>query len=238
MGLVDKWFPPIGFRYMSYLLLILTVVLSFGFVAITKPKKLLGLRLLLAFSGAFLLALTIFDLLPEVYDSSDPREMGVFIMAGILIQIFLEFFSKGAEHGHMHWDEQKEVFPWVLFISLSIHAFMEGLPLTDANPILYGILVHKIPIALILSSFLLNSQKNKITAFVFILLFSLMTPFGSLLATHLEFLILYKARITAVVIGILLHISTVILFESSQGHTFNLRKLIVIFLGIVMAYFM
>jgi len=75
------------------------------------------------------------------------------------------------------------------------------------------------------------------TAIAFILFFALMTPLGSLLATHIDFLIVYKAPITAVVIGILLHISTVILFESSQGHTFNLRKLVVIFFGIVMAYF-
>lgn len=222
---------------MRYLLLILTVLLGFAFVLMVKPKKMLGLRLMLAFSGAFLLALTIFDLLPEVYASSDPRAMGVYIMIGILVQIFLEFFSKGAEHGHMHWDLKQKVFPWMLFISLSIHAFMEGLPLTGSNPILYGILVHKIPVALILSTFLLNSGMKRPTAFVFIILFSLMTPLGSLMAANIDFLIYYKAPITAVVIGILLHISTVILFESSQGHTFNLRKLIVIFIGIIMAYF-
>jgi zinc transporter ZupT len=222
---------------MRYILLILAVLLSFVFVALAKPRKTVGLRLLLAFSGAFLLALTVFDLLPEVYMASDPRAMGVFIMAGILIQIFLEFFSKGAEHGHMHWDEQKKSFPVLLFVSLCIHSFMEGLPLTNTNPILFGILVHKIPIALILSTFLLNSPMKKWVAFGFILVFSLMTPLGSLMANHIEFIITHKAPITAIVIGILLHISTVILFESSQGHTFNLRKLIAIFFGILVAYF-
>jgi hypothetical protein len=47
----------------------------------------------------------------------------------------------------------------------------------------------------------------------------------------------YNAYITAVVIGIFLHISTVILFESSEGHKFNIRKLSVIALGVVIAYF-
>ncbi len=237
MGLIRIWSPFGNPLCMRYLFLILAVLLSFGFVAIVKPKKTLGLQLLLAFSGAFLLALTIFDLLPEAYNASDPRSMGIFIMIGILLQIFLEFFSKGAEHGHVHWDDQKKVFPWLLFISLCIHSFMEGLPLTSTNPILYGILIHKIPIALILSMFLLNSNLKTSSAVVFILIFSLMTPFGSFLANHMEFITTYKAPITAIVIGILLHISSVILFESSQGHTFNLRKLIVIFLGIVMAYF-
>ena len=222
---------------MQYLFLVLSVLFSFGFVAIVEPKKTLGLQLLLAFSGAFLLALTIFDLLPEAYTASDPRSMGIFIMIGILLQIFLEFFSKGAEHGHMHWNGQKKEFPWLLFVSLCIHSFMEGLPLTSANPIFYGILIHKIPIALILSMFLLNSTLKTSHTIFFILIFSLMTPFGSYLANHMEFITTYKAPITAIVIGILLHISSVILFESSQGHTFNLRKLIVIFLGIVTAYF-
>jgi zinc transporter ZupT len=222
---------------MSYLLLVLAVLLSFGFVALTKPKKTVGLRLLLAFSGAFLLALTIFDLLPEVYASSDPRAMGVFIMLGILLQISLEFLSKGAEHGHIHWDGKEMRFPWLLFISLSVHSFMEGIPLADGGPMLYGILVHKIPIALIMSIFLLDSKIKRYQAWLFILIFSMMTPLGSYIAAHVVMIATYKIAITAIVIGILLHISTVILFESSQGHTFNLRKLTVIILGIVIAYF-
>ncbi len=222
---------------MRYLFLILAVLLSFGFVAIFKPKKSLGLQLLLAFSGAFLLALTIFDLLPEAYTASDPRSMGIYIMIGIILQIILEFFSKGAEHGHMHGELQNKGFPWLLFLSLCLHSFMEGLPLTSTNPILYGILIHKIPIALILSIFLLESNLKASSAIVFILIFSLMTPFGSFLAAHMEFITVNKAPITAIVIGILLHISSVILFESSQAHTFNLRKLVAIFIGILVAYF-
>ena len=68
------------------------------------------------------------------------------------------------------------------------------------------------------------------------ILFSLMTPLGNYIAAHFEFATKYYAPITALVIGVFLHISTVILFESSEGHKFNLRKLVVIFLGIVIAY--
>jgi hypothetical protein len=39
----------------------------------------------------------------------------------------------------------------------------------------------------------------------------------------------------AVVIGIFLHISTTILFESSENHRFNLQKFVVIILGTLMA---
>ena len=221
---------------MTYILLILGVLLSFGFVYIVKPKNKENFKLLLAFSGAFLLALTIFELFPSVYEKSDSKTIGVFIMLGILLQIFLEFFSKGAEHGHVHLDSEKTNFPWLLFISLSIHSLLEGFPIEKHDTIIYGILIHKIPIAIILSIFLLNSKIKLVNALFFIVLFSLMTPLGSYLAANFEFATTYYAPITALVIGVFLHISTVILFESSQDHKFNLRKLVVILLGIIIAY--
>jgi hypothetical protein len=40
----------------------------------------------------------------------------------------------------------------------------------------------------------------------------------------------------ALVIGMILHVSTIILFESSREHAVNLRKLAAIVLGMVLAY--
>jgi zinc transporter ZupT len=223
---------------MTYLLPILGVLLSFVFVFVVKPKSKENFKLLLAFSGAFLLALTVFELLPSAYENSNAKTVGVFVMLGILLQIFLEFFSKGAEHGHVHIDSEKSDFPWLLFVSLSIHAFLEGFPIDNHDTIIYGILIHKIPIAVILSIFLLNSKIKLANAIFFILLFALMTPLGSFVASNSELATQYHAPITALVIGVFLHISTVILFESSEEHKFNLRKLVVIILGIVIAYFL
>lgn len=222
---------------MIYLLPVLAVVLSYVFVIGFKPKKTIELRLLLSFSGSFLLALTIFELLPAVYENSNPKTVGVYIVIGILIQIVLEFFSKGAEHGHVHEDTERNHFPWVLFISLSLHALLEGLPIEKHTPLLYGILIHKIPIAVILSIFLLNSGIKLLHATFFMVLFSLMTPLGVLIAANIEFIAYYYVPITAIVVGVFLHVSTIILFESSEKHTFNLRKLSAIVLGMVIAYF-
>ncbi|MGB5554237.1 MAG: ZIP family metal transporter [Flavobacteriaceae bacterium] len=223
---------------MTYLLLILAVLLSFGFVFIAKPKNKENFKLLLAFSGAFLLALTLFELFPVAYENTDPKTVGVFVMLGILFQIFLEFFSKGAEHGHIHLNHVKSEFPWLLFISLSLHSLLEGFPIEKNEAIIYGILVHKIPISIILSIFLLSSKMKFINALFFMVLFSLMTPIGSYLAAHFSFATAHSGAITAMVIGVFLHISTVILFESSEGHKFNLRKLLVIIVGITFAYFL
>lgn len=46
----------------------------------------------------------------------------------------------------------------------------------------------------------------------------------------------YGHLFTALAIGVFFHISTIILFESAQGHAFNLRKILVIILGIGIAY--
>jgi hypothetical protein len=75
-----------------------------------------------------------------------------------------------------------------------------------------------------------------VNAIFFIVLFSLMTPLGYFIAAHYVIDPALSANINAVVIGVFLHISTVILFESSEGHKFNLRKLLVIVMGITIAF--
>ncbi len=214
---------------------IIAVVLGFLLVLVFKPKHNKNLKLLLAFSGAFLLSITVFHFLPEVYKSVD-KPIGVFIMAGILLQIILEFFSKGAEHGHVHIDKNSSIFPWLLFVSLSIHSVLEGIPIDAHDHLIYGIIIHKLPVAIILSTFFLTSKLSLNKSILFLLLFAIMTPFGVFLSTEFAFFKDYYYEVSALVIGVFLHISTTILFESSEGHKFNLAKLSTIVLGIVVAY--
>jgi hypothetical protein len=67
--------------------------------------------------------------------------------------------------------------------------------------------------------------------------FAIMTPLGTLLSGILPLFLNYQTQITAVVIGILFHISSTIIFESSEGHKFNVAKISMIILGIALAYF-
>jgi hypothetical protein len=101
-----------------------------------------------------------------------------------------------------------------------------------------GIAVHHLPIAIILTTFFINSHLNKKAIFFFMLVFAIMTPLGTLLANYLQVLNEYYTEITAVVIGILFHISSTIIFESSEGHKFNIAKVSMIILGIGLAYFL
>lgn len=221
---------------MQYFLPFLAVVAGVLLVLIFKNKKPKYTKLLLSFSGAFLLALTLFDLLPEVYQHLDAKQTGLFIMLGILFQILLEFFSKGAEHGHVHIHEKEDGFPWVLFISLCIHSFLEGFPIHQHNDMVYGVLIHKIPIAALITTYLVQSKFTKKQIAGFLATFAIMTPLGTLISNTVPFVGDYLFFINAIVIGIFFHISTVILFESNENHRFNLSKLIVIALGIFVAY--
>ncbi|EPR74538.1 Zinc transporter, ZIP family [Winogradskyella psychrotolerans RS-3] len=221
----------------SYLLPLLAVIIGIAIAIVTKNQKSIYTKLLLSFSGAFLLALTLFDLLPEVYHHIDAKLTGLYIMCGILLQIILEFFSKGAEHGHVHIHKDDNAFPWLLFVSLCIHSFLEGFPIHQHNDMVYGVLIHKIPIAILITAFLLKSSYSKLQIISFLVVFAAMTPLGTFISNHSSFMATYVDVINAIVIGIFLHISTTILFESSEGHKFNLSKLVAICLGILIAYF-
>ena len=221
---------------MNYILPLFSVLLGFGLTLLFKPKDKTNLKLLLAFSGSFLLSLTVMHLLPEIYQTSNSK-LGLFIMLGILFQIILEFFSKGAEHGHVHGHDKIQQMPWLLFFSLCLHAFLEGFPVNKHHELAVGIAIHHFPIAIILTTFFLTAQLNKMALFIFMLSFAIMTPLGTLVSDKIEFLNQYYTEITAVVIGILFHISSTIIFESSEGHKFNIAKISMIVLGIGLAYF-
>lgn len=219
---------------MNYLLPLLSVLLGFALALLLKPESRTNLKLLLAFSGSFLLAITVIHLLPEVYESHQ-HSTGLFIMGGIILQIILEFFSKGAEHGHVHVHDKLTTIPWALFISLCLHALLEGFPVSHHHDLALGIAVHHLPIAMILTVFFRNAGLKKSTLLFFMILFALMTPLGTILSVQIPELNQYYPQITALVIGVLFHISSTIIFESSEGHKFNIAKISVILLGVLLA---
>lgn len=190
---------------------------------------------LLAFSGSFLLAIVIFELMPELFASGNPN-VSIALMLGMLLQIALDYFSKGAEHGHIHQDKSAKSFPLALFLSLSIHALIEGFPVADSRHVLAGVVIHKIPIALILSLFLIQSQLSVVKQAIFLILFGLMTPLGTLMALYIPEFTPHKPVINALAVGVFLHVATTILFESSKDHQFNRIKLLVILAGAFAGY--
>lgn len=224
--------------------LILFCAALFGGLSIflVKNDKSQTLKLILSFSGAYLFAITVLHLIPEAYEGDDQHEIGIFILIGFLLQVFLEQFSEGVEHGHIHKHNEEKKFPYGIMISLCLHAFLEGMPLVkdQNNELIFGISLHHIPAAFALASILVqNHFKGKIIIFV-ISLFALMAPIGyyfSLSLSNGSFggFELYFNKIMGVVIGIFLHISTTILFESNADHKINKKKMFAVLVGIAVA---
>lgn len=225
-----------------YFLLFITVFLGGVSVLFLKGFRKNYLKLLLAFSGAYLFALTVLHLIPEVYAQNDSR-IGWFILAGFFLQILLETFSEGIEHGHIHIHKNHSVsFPLALMAGLCFHSFLEGMPLVERLnkdsffPLLGGIVLHHIPVAMALVGMLMDSGLSKKVTLLMLASFCLMAPLGSIFSNLLSIftgndLGIYFNRMMGVVIGIFLHISTTILFESYEEHRFNYYKLITILLG-------
>src|SRR5689334_10399796 len=167
----------------SYLLLFGSVLLSGLFALRIKNINAQWLKLLLAFSGAYLFALCVLHLIPETY-SADSRQIGLFILAGFILQLLLEFFSEGIEHGHVHVHEtHRHAFPFTIIFSLSLHSFLEGMPLGSAekvvqNSLLTGIILHHVPVAMALATMLTASNVSKTVTVICILLFAGMAPLG------------------------------------------------------------
>jgi zinc and cadmium transporter len=230
-----------------YIVLFLTVIGSGSVIFFFRSDDQRILKLLLAFSGAFLIGISFLKLIPEVFSSS-AKYVGLFVMLGFLIQLVLELITEGAEHGHKHsHSDNEKVSPFLLLIGLCIHSFLEGMPIVGAfttgiqHTLVIGIVIHNIPISLTLMSLFLHYGLSKRRALFFLAVFALMTPLGSILSNIIHTvseasLGIYFNYALAVVIGIFLHVSTSILFETEEHHRYNLQKFITVCIGIGIAF--
>ncbi|HIE74453.1 MAG TPA: ZIP family metal transporter [Flavobacteriales bacterium] len=222
----------------TLILLFASVIAGAIVVEIFKPNKGRNIQILLTFSGAYLLAVSFLHLLPELFIYNTTENIGLYILGGFVIQILLEYFSQGIEHGHFH---KSNIIPFSVLISLCLHALLEGVPLGGDlqehthNALLYGIVLHKMPVAIVLMTFFLQSGMRKQRAYIFLLVFALMAPLGVYAGNIFETLSHYHNEIMAIVIGIFIHISTTILFESTDGHRFSFTKIITIIIGTILA---
>ncbi len=230
-----------------YIVLILTVLLSGSLVFLLKIGEQRYMKLMLAFSGAFLIGVTFLVLVPEVYEEAT-MYTGLFVLAGFLLQLIMELITEGAEHGHAHVHRENErVSPFLLLLGLCIHAFLEGMPIIDEldphlrSSLVWGIVIHNIPISITLTGLFLHYGCSRLKAFIYLLVFALMTPLGSLFSYLLDHSMAvsigqYHRYILAVVIGIFLHVSTSILFETGENHRYNLKKILTVCAGLLVAY--
>ncbi len=249
--------PPIFYA----VILFVAAMAGGGIFVLTHKQSSKGLKLLLAFSAAYLLGLTLLHLFPELF-ASEIKHAGWYVLGGFMLQVILDFFSHGVEHGHAHTHKEHAHgnptrFLFMVMASLWIHAFIEGMPFGGASmghahahahghdhamhdhrdSLLIGIGLHKVTETLVFTALLFSTGMSKAKVFFWMLLFALVAPAGAFAhyfigengLANLETL---TPKVTGVLIGIILHVSTIILFEGEEGHKFNWMKFVAIILGI------
>lgn len=240
---------------------LLTILLSLpvlitGFIFLSLKIKTQNLRFLLAFSAAYLFSISVTHLLPECYEGTNTKSIGLFILVGFFIQIFLEYFSTGIEHGHTHAHSHscEKHLPLGMIIGLYLHSLLEGLPiyqsgiiethsqavLSTQESLVFGITIHNIPIAIAFVTLLLEHKTSKLKTVLLLLGFALMAPLGCLISYVLNSVGVqnydgFLKLSFAVVIGIFLHISTAIMFETGENHKYNLAKIMSMIAGVFLA---
>ncbi|MCA6078233.1 ZIP family metal transporter [Fulvivirga sedimenti] len=232
----------------NFLILVIFSVIGGSLAFFTTRLSSRYYHLALIFSGAYLFGITIVHILPELFiQSVNPGLIGVYVLLGFFLQQWLESYTQGVEHGHLHEHEghsHSGLSGLVLLIALSVHAFLEGALLShpsdihqinETGPLLWGIILHKIPAAFALMSVILCQNNSKGRAFAYLLIFALASPAGMLLsqlAVNSQFVSAASFSILfAIVSGNFLHISTTIVFESNEQHKLNYQKWGVAILG-------
>ncbi|MFP7657411.1 ZIP family metal transporter [Chryseobacterium proteolyticum] len=225
------------------LLLILSVIAGV-FLGKHFGKKEKLAKNLLILSAGFLITICLNEVFPQVYTSEKSNIIGIFVILGVLLQMILEALTKGFEHGHFHHHNDHNILPVALMAGLFVHAFIEGIPLGNEkevlSPYLLGIVFHNIPISFILGAFLFNrkegEKRSPYPTYMIIALFALASPMGMLLGNYFNPEL--QPYFLAIVGGIFLHISSVIIFESNKNHNIDWTKIGLVILGISLALIM
>ena len=233
----------------EYIVLFLSVLLGGSIAMYVRQNNRNALRLILSFGGAYILGITVLHLMPSVFSSDSPH-IGLWVLGGFFIQLILEQFSQGVEHGHIHvHQEGSSNFALQIMIGLCLHAFLEGMPLSSYgdfhhhhyheaanhfNHFFWGIILHKTPAAFALVLLLLFCGFKKQVVWFCLIVFAAMSPLGAALSNFFILDALTFANILAIVIGSFLHISTTILFEAEDTahHRVSITKMIAIAAGI------
>ena len=210
-------------------------------------SKKINIKVILAFAGAYLLSVVLFHLIPHIYVEANVLS-GVLLLAGFFFQVFLEKFSRGVEHGHLHLHQHgktNKLIPYEILFSLSLHSFMEGMPLgsgllENSNSelsFLFGIVSHEMPAAFAMVSILKASHVKPKLLQWFIVIYAGMSAMGAGISALLKnsvdpYIFEY---LMAFVVGTFLHIATTILFENSEEHRFSRNKVLAIIGGVCLA---
>lgn len=230
------------------------LVLTGGIAALFFRNSQKLFPIIMAFCGAYILGILILHLLPDIYGSTEHLAhhhegteggahdahqhthnlIGLWVVGGFMLQLLLEQVSLGIEHGHLHdhLHSSRPSFAFQVMAALSVHAFVEGLPLAgygvfhathhsemqQHDHLFLSVILHKAPEAFALVLLMLSSHFRMKTIWICLILFSMMSPLGAAIGDYAHFEEDTLRKVIAIVVGTLLHIATTILFEGEHEH--------------------
>lgn len=148
--------------------------------------------------------------------------------------------------------------PWAALGSLALHAALESMPVLDHTHhahhqghvhgplsldlidwgLVTGLVLHKVPVAMVLMAMMMEQHVPRRMGWIVLVAFGLAPTLGMLAfdsVFHLlsaEYVQVFPAWMQALVVGILLHIGTTVLFEAGDGHAFNRKKFLATAAGV------
>lgn len=179
----------------------------------------------------------------------------------IFLEFLSNGIEHGHHHPHQHTADCKERpilkrIPWLAFFSLALHAILESMPVIahDHSPhahahgvlaidmidwgLVSGLMLHKVPVAMVLMAMMIGEHVPKLWAWGLLVLFGLCPSLGmmlfDLMLHHVDTAnaTAFAGAMQGCVVGILMHIGTIVLFEAGEGHHFHLGKLMAVLVGL------
>lgn len=185
--------------------------------------------------------------------------LGFFIQ--IILEMMSQGVEHGHIHAHSYDERCDHTFtwkglPWGILIGLALHAALESMPVVQhdhahhghSHGMLFmhdidwrlaiGLVLHKVPVAMVLMAMMLEQHTPKRLAWLALGLFGLAPLAGMALnsavahSLNLNDIGGFTACSQALVVGILLHVGTTVLFEAGDGHGFHAKKMMAILIGL------
>jgi len=228
-------------HWWTILVLVASPILGGAFAAYRMPDREEGFRLMLSFSGAFLFGVAMLHLFPVVF--SNGFNGGIYVLAGFVLQLILEQLTQGIEHGHFH-AHKSIAFVSSLLIGLTVHSFFDGVPVyagethSHSHSLLWAVALHKIPEGYALVAILVMCGIGMRNALLLLFAFALVAPVGTWFAGVIDNINpTWLQALYGIVGGLILHVSTTILFESeTKAHRFTYKKITAVSAGILIAW--
>ncbi|MEA1980561.1 MAG: ZIP family metal transporter [candidate division Zixibacteria bacterium] len=230
----------------TYCIIIFLSALLGGFIAIAKKWSDEYLHLFLSFGAGIFLGMVFLHLLPEVLAHKHDPVLSIMVLAGFMFIFIVErilfISSDGGGYDHSH-----KIISLTAMLGLSVHSIIGGVGLAvgsvDQNLgwlIFISIISHKMPASFALTSLFVLGKFSKKRIWLFLILFSLMTPLGALAFAPIVKLAgsLTIEILTAFTAGTFLYVATAdILPEVFHTREKKWIKLLLLIIGIIVISF-